>query len=147
MIKTVKIDDANSIELNGSFGWLMAYRTQFGRDILPELMPLLGGLLDLMRGLAPEEDVSVNAIADIDEDILDSALIRLSGLEFTTMLDIVWAMAKNADDSIPEPRTWLNSFDVFPMDKIIPAAFEIIMESSVTVKNSRRLLKMLKSTK
>lgn len=144
MIKTIKIDDNHSLELNGSFGWLITYRTQFGRDILPELMPLLGSLMDLMRGVPINKKITLEDMISIDEDVVDSALIRLSGLESTMFLDIIWALAKNADDDIPDPKEWLNSFDVFPIDKILPDTLEIILSSSVTVKNSKRLLETLK---
>ena len=38
---------------------------------------------------------------------------------------LIWAMAKNADNSIPDPETWAKQFKVFPMQEILPQVTEL----------------------
>lgn len=150
MIKSIKINKDQSVELNGSAGWFFVYRESFGHDILPDIMPIIeSGLtmaVNLLQGIGVGADGSVDAsprqiVESIDDSVLNDLFINLSGLESTTIMQIVWAMAKNADDDIPSLRTWLNQFDVFPLDDILPKAVRLIIDSTVSAKNARRLLK------
>ena len=62
-------------------------------------------------------------------------------------LNIVWAMAKNADDSVPEPKKWFNQFEVFPMDELVPAVGELLYKGMISSKNSTRLQDLAKTLK
>lgn len=147
MIKTIHIDDSHSIELNGSMGWLFVYRAQFGRDITPDIMPLIEAVVEVAMvasdGITKDSSVG-DVFANIAEADLSEAFITLCGMEMVTMLNITWALAKHADKSIPGPEEWVDQFDVFPIDEIMPKVFEVIIESSITSKNSKSLLKKLK---
>lgn len=148
MIKTIKIDKEHSVTLNSAAGWFFAYREQFGRDILPDIMPAIEGLLSAsIKVMQNMDGVNVKDIAGaIDDSILTDFFINMSGLEFTTVLQIIWAMAKNADSEIEPPEIWVNQFDAFPLDTILPKVLKMVLESSVSSKNSRRLLTMIKTT-
>lgn len=152
MIKTIRIDNDHSIELNGSMGWLFKYRAQFGRDILPELMPMLEALVQLIAaafdgGKDMKEMTAEDIVKNVDQVDLYNALSTLSGMELVTLIEIVWALAKNANKDISEPEEWVNQFEAFPIDEIMPEAINVILESSITSKNSQRLLKMMKTKK
>ena len=112
-------------------------------------MPLLAGALDVMAGIVAEtgktKNVSIQDIVKVmDGDRLMDAVIHLGGLEFTDLIRITWALAKSADEDIPEPREWVKGFDEFPVDIIAPAVFGMIAKGVISSKNLTRLEEMRK---
>lgn len=154
MIKTIRLNKDQSIELNSSMGWLLVYRETFGHDILPDVMPIIESGLSMAIELLQGSTVNVNKdgaeidineiISNIDSGILSSFFINLSGLETTSIMQIVWAMAKNANDDIPNMIEYYNGFDTFPLDVIMPKVVRAIIDSTVSSKNAKRLLMILK---
>lgn len=143
MEKTIKIGDKD-VRLNNNIGWALAYKDQFGRDIIPTLMPLLAGAVDIFSGLVNEtgktDSINIADLAKIaDGDSLINAAIHLGGLEFVDFINITWALAKSADDNIPEPNIWIKQFDSFPVDIVGPAVFDLIFKGVVSSKNLKRL--------
>lgn len=149
MIKTIKFDDDHSVEMSSNIGWLLTYRSQFGKDILPDLMPVIESLVTLAASLfdGSAELTADEVIAKIDRDALSDLYLSLSNLEFTTIINIAWALAKTADDSIPAPEEWVKQFEVFPFDTLIIEMFKMIAESSVSTKNWKRLQSLMKTLK
>lgn len=141
MKKTIKIDNDHAVTLSSNNGWLFIYKDQFGRDIVPMLVPALnaGVQLALTVYQATGGAVDRKALASIDPDDVTSAMWSISGIEAVDLLNVLWAMAKNADDDIPEPREWLNSFEVFPLDEVIPQVFDLLAQSYISGKNLTRL--------
>lgn len=143
MEKTIKIGK-QSVRLNNNISWAIVYRDQFGRDIIPALMPLLASALDIISGLINEtgktEDIELADLAKLaDGDALLNAVIHLGGFEFTDLICITWALAKCADEDIPAPREWIAQFDSFPIDVIAPEVFTLIFKGVVSSKNLKRL--------
>ena len=143
MEKTIKIGK-KSVRLNNNISWAIVYRDQFGRDIIPALMPLLASALDIISGLINEtgktEDIELADLAKLaDGDALLNAVIHLGGFEFTDLICITWALAKCADENIPAPREWIAQFDSFPIDVIAPEVFTLIFKGVVSSKNLKRL--------
>ena len=143
MEKTIKIGK-KSVRLNNNISWAIVYRDQFGRDIIPALMPLLASALDILSGLINEtgktEDIELADLAKLaDGDALLNAVIHLGGFEFTDLICITWALAKCADEDIPAPREWIAQFDSFPIDVIAPEVFTLIFKGVVSSKNLKRL--------
>lgn len=143
MEKTVQIGN-KEVRLSNNIGWAIDYRDQFGQDIIPTLLPMVAAALDLIKGLLEEVEDTNNLewrdiLKLIDGDTLFDALIHLGGLEFRDFINITWAMAKCADDSIPEPRTWVKEFEVFPVDELAPTVFDLIFKGVVSSKNLTRL--------
>ena len=68
------------------------------------------------------------------------AVAHLSGLEFVEIINITWALAKCADESIPEPKKWVRQFDEFPVDEIAPELFDIVTKGVISSKNLKSLL-------
>lgn len=149
MIKTITIDDKD-IVLDNNVGWTLIYRDQFGRDIIPAIMPLLAGALDVVSGIFQEagdkKEITIESLAKLaDGDTLINAMIHIGGFEFVDFINITWAMAKNADDSIPEPNIWLKQFDEFPIDVIGPEVVKLIFKGMVSSKNLERLNGLMKN--
>ena len=150
MEKTIKIDSKTSLKLSNSVAWMMLYRDQFGRDIVPVLIPALTAVTDIavevnkavQNGATPAQIVSA-----LDTDIVKDALVEASGLEFVDLLNIIWAMAKAADDDIDEPIIWVRQFDKFPLDTILPFVFDMILSCMVSTKNLKRLRTSMQSLK
>ena len=142
MKKEIKIGD-KTVELNSSAGWFYDYQEQFGRDIMPDLMPLLEGLLGTLAEL---QDGATDKLVLTDE-IVGKIIDALATAEVTTIFNITWAMAHNADETIESPRKWVNSFENFPVDEIVPELAVLIIQSSVSSKNSASLLKKLEAAK
>ena len=151
MIKTININDSQSIEVNSSNGWLIIYKETFGHDILPDLMPILeaifSGLAEIME--STEDDFSTRGIIKaLNEGALTSALFSLNGMEIVTLLQVVWALNKNADNTITNNVIeWANGFDTFEWDAIVPQVVQLIANSSATSKNLTRLQDAIQAMK
>lgn len=143
MEKTINFGD-KSIRLSNNVSWMIIYRDQFGRDIIPALMPMLAAGLDIFAGLINEtgktDEVSLGDIAKLaDGDALINAAIHVGGFEFVDFINIIWAMAKVCDDDIPEPKAWVRELPAFPVDEIAPAVFGMIFKGVISSKNLKRL--------
>lgn len=143
MEKTIKIGK-KSVKLNNNVSWAIVYRDQFGRDIIPTIMPLFASALDIISGIINEtgktDDIELTDIAKLaDGDSLLNAVIHLGGFEFTDLICITWALAKCADEDIPEPREWIKEFETFPVDVVAPEVFSLIFKGVVSSKNLKRL--------
>jgi hypothetical protein len=109
MEKTIEID-GRQIRFKSTAATPLRYKAQFGRDYFSELLKMnkLGKL-----NLEGEED-NYEAL-----EILD----------FEVFYNIIWSLAKTADKSIPEPITWLDEFEEFPIMEILPELQELITSS------------------
>ena len=151
MIKTIKIED-KEIRLDNNIGWTIEYRSQFNTDILPTLMPMIAGIMDTLAGLVSStgktSDLDIDDLIKIirSEEMFE-ALVKLSSFEFVDLMNITWAMAKTADEDIPEPKKWVKEIGSFPIDEIGPALFEMIFKGVVSSKNWERLQKTLTDLK
>lgn len=151
MESTITIGD-KEVRVNNRAGWTITYRDQFGHDIVPTLMPLFAGGLDIISGLIKEtgktENVGIEDILAVtDGDALINAFIHLSGFEFVEILNITWAMAKEADDSIADPRTWIREFETFPVDVVVPEVIKLAFKGMCSSKNLERLREITESLK
>lgn len=149
MEKTLNIGN-KQVRLTNNVGWTMIYRDQFGQDIIPTLMPALAATLDVVSGLIREtgktsEIETEDLLAVLDGDTLINAALHISGLEFTDLIKMTWSMAKAVDDDLPEPKIWVKDFEVFPVDEIIPAVFELALTGVMSSKNLARLKDLKKN--
>lgn len=149
MIKTISINEEQEVTLSNNVGWLIVYKDQFGQDIVPSLIPILNAGIDLVYSIYTTTGgkLDKDTIAKLDTDVIEAAIYKLAGFEMVDFLNVVWAMAKNADDKIPEPKKWLNQFEVFPMDLMIPAVFDLLYKGMVSSKNSKRLQELIGTLK
>ena len=126
MRKTIKIDKGKEIKINTSWNWAYIYQEYFGHDIIPDLVPAIDAFISMLSSFVNGDEV--------DEDNFD-----LYGLEITTVTNVVWALAKNADEDIPEVRKWLDEFDEFPMDIIVPEVVDALTASMMSTKKAELL--------
>lgn len=140
MKKTIKLYKDCELTLSNNAGWLYEYREQFGHDIVPDIMPIISAVFKALKELSTQNGKPVTeVIKSLDGDVIEDALIELAGLQSVDLINIVWAMAKCADDEIDEPRKWIRQFETFPLDVIVPKVWSLVLEGFVSSKNLKSL--------
>lgn len=114
MEKTIEID-GKQVSLKSTGATPLRYKAQFRKDFFSEILKL--GQLEKVN----LED------KDIDYEALGS-------LDFEVFYNIIWTMAKTADKSIPDPITWLDQFEQFPIMDILPQMQDMIFKNLTTKK-------------
>lgn len=109
MEKTIEID-GKKVRFKSTAATPLRYKAQFGKDFFSEIIKLkkLGKLK--LDGKNP----NIEALENID---------------FEVFYNLIWTLAKTADPKIPDPITWLDGFEEFPMMEIIPELQEMITAS------------------
>ena len=138
-------------QIDTTIWWLFIYRQQFGRDILPDLLPFIEAILKINASfIAPNGETGELTTAQYlqalaKDEVLEEALISLAVAESITIYQIAWALAKNADETIPSPQEWVKSFKSLPVDIIGKEVITAVIESTISEKNAKSLLaKILK---
>lgn len=139
MRKEIKVDKDHKFEINTSFGWAYVYKEYFGEDILPEVVPLLESALGIAADFLDQTTIS-----DV-RDIISEIAGTLAGTELTTVTNVLWSMAKNADDDIPDVKEWFNGFERFPVDEILPQVVWTLAESTISTKKVKSLKDRMKN--
>lgn len=153
MQEIITLENGQEIKIDNNLAWLMEYQNQFGEDILPTLMPLLLSLTDLLGGLADQgvdfDDFGVNEIMKVfKSEAAIEAGIKLATFRATDVINIVWALAKAADDKIEPPTKWIRQFDDgFPLDIILPKTGLAVAKGVMSSKNFERLTEATKALK
>ena len=151
MEKVVKIGK-QEVRLNNNVAWTMEYRDQFGKDIVPALMPILASAIEGVSAVVTEssngDSISVANIAGALQGRTMEVLLPMFQVEFVdTIINVTWAMAKAADENILPPKQWVRQFDDFPLDVVGPAVFDLVVKGFVSSKNLKRLKKLGKDLK
>lgn len=146
MEKVIKIGK-QEVRLNNNVAWTMEYRDQFGKDILPAVMPLLASMIEGVSTVAAEADKSgeltMASIAETLEGRAIDVLLPMFQAEFVDLIvNVTWAMAKAADENIETPKRWVRQFEEFPLDVVGPAVYDLVLKGFVSSKNLRRLKKI-----
>ncbi|MDD9149260.1 hypothetical protein OYT88_11915 [Sporolactobacillus sp. CQH2019] len=113
MEKAITID-GKSVRLKTSGAFPMRFQTQFHKDYFKELLKI-----------APLGKLGKKKQFDLSD---------LEKIDFDLFYDIIWTMAKTADPSIPEPLTWLDGFEEFPIIDIISEIQDMLMAMLQTKK-------------
>ena len=142
MEKIIKIGK-QEVRLNNNVAWTMEYRDQFGKDIVPTLMPVLASMIEGVSTVIAETGKTEITMTDLAEALqgrtLD-VLLPMFQVEFVdTIINVTWAMAKVADEDIEPPKKWVRQFETFPIDVIAPAVYELVLKGFVSSKNLKRL--------
>lgn len=145
MKEIIKLENGQELTLDNNLAWLMEYQDQFGEDILPTLMPIFLSVMDFLGALADADaDLQHLTARDIlgilkTEEAMNAG-IKLSTFNTTDLINIIWALAKTADDSIGPPKKWIRQFeDGFHLDIIMPKAAALIFRGVMSSKNVERL--------
>ena len=151
MEKIVKIGK-QEVRLNNNMAWTMEYRDQFGKDILPAIMPLLASMIEGVSTVVAEasdsSELSTSSIAEAIEGRTMDIFLPMFQAEFVDLvINVTWAMAKAADENIEPPKKWIRQFDSFPLDIVGPVVFDMVLKGFVSSKNLKRLKKIGESLK
>lgn len=146
MIKKIKINESQSVTINTNTGWLFVYKSAFGHDILPDLFPVLHGVGQAIAVMY-DEDAKSLTLDKVMEAIRDGemlgALSPFYQFELTNVISILWALAYNADKTIPPVEDWLEDKEI-DFDLVVPELFEAIPDSMVSSKNVKWLKDLMK---
>lgn len=158
MEKTITIGD-KEVRLSNNVAWTMEYRDQFGKDIVPTLLPVLQAGMEGIATIFADAEIkqgedgklSIDSAKSIAEAVQGRAmdiLLPLFQMEFVdVIINITWAMAKAADESLEPPKRWVRQFDSFPLDVILPEVGELVIKGFVSSKNLKRLKNLGSSLK
>ena len=147
MIKTIKISKDKELTLSNNLAWAMIYKSQFGHDIVPDIMPIISALSKLFGELSKYSGQEVTELLkNMDGDVIEQALIELCAIQFTDFINLVWSLAKADNDDIETPEKWVREFDEFPLDIIAPAVFELMTKGLISSKNLKSLRGTTKAT-
>ncbi|SEA49466.1 hypothetical protein SAMN04515656_1126 [Eubacterium aggregans] len=127
MQRVVEID-GKSVTLESNAATPLKYKKQFHKDYFAEMLKLAKaiGIKDI------QEDEEGNI--DLDKMPWDN----LDYIDFEPTYNIVWALAKTADKNIPDPETWLEGFETFPLMDVMGEASELIGHSIESKKKSKK---------
>ena len=112
MEKTIEIDN-KQVRFKSTAAIPLRYKAQFGKDFFVDIMKL-------------------SSIEGLNAKKID--IKKIDKLDFEVFYNIIWVLAKTADKKIPEPITWLDGFDEFPLFEIIPELNDLILGSMKTKK-------------
>lgn len=145
MTKIIKIG-SKEVRLDNSVAWTMEYKDQFGKDIIPVLIPAMSSIIEALSAIIAENGVnnlSTEGISEALQGRTTEILMPMYQMEFVdVVIGVTWAMAKAADEDIDPPRKWVRQFDAFPLDTICPAVYELVLKGFVSSKNLKRLKKL-----
>lgn len=106
--------DGRQVKFKSTGAFLLRYKAQFKRDAIQDIFKL------------------ANAINEETNEITN-----IEALDLEVFYNLVWTLAKTADNTIDPPMEWLDGFSEFPLMEIIPEVTELIfscMKSSVESK-------------
>ena len=149
MEKVIKIG-SNEVRLSNNVAWVMEYRDQFGKDILPAIMPLITTVSEGISTVLSEAgtDITIESLSEAINGRAMDVLLPLYQAEFVDLvINVTWAMAKAADEDIDPPKKWARQFDTFPLDVVGPTIFELVVKGFVSSKNLTRLKRTGKKLK
>lgn len=128
MIKTIPIENQD-VKFDTALSWMFVYRTQFGRDPLELVMPAVKAAIPLFDNAGKE-------FTTADLDLLTDILAELN---MTDGLQLIWALAKNADKDLSEPEVWYRGFSQFPLDEVLSELVPAIAASCISSKKFKAL--------
>jgi hypothetical protein len=133
--KTIQIS-GTSVRLKTSGAFPLRYKAQFHKDYFKELFRLMP-LLKINEKTKSETNGEESKEENSEAAELQGFIDNLDLVDFDIFYQIVWTMAKTADPNIPEPLTWLDSFETFPIIEVIPQMQDMLVAMISTEKNSR----------
>lgn len=150
MEKVIKIGK-KEVRLDNSAAWPMEYREQFNKDIVPAIMPVIVSMVEGVSAIVSESgktEITIPDVADAIQGRATDILLPMFQVEFVdVIINVTWAMAKAADESIAPPKQWVKQFDTFPLDVVGPAVYDMILKGFVSSKNLKRLKDLGKTIK
>lgn len=140
MIKTIVID-GKEVQFKASASFPLVYKANFNTDILTVIMPLISELLDGMDDLF-KESTKEDGNIELKPSTLSGLLENVYSLELIDIMNLLWTLAKCADDTIPEPIKWFGEFNEFPLIDIAVEVFPMVFESLFSKKKLKEIAKV-----
>jgi hypothetical protein len=128
MIKNIEIA-GKDVKFDTSLSWMFLYKTQFGSDPIDIIMPAIKAAVPLFENAG-------NTLTAADIDMITDVL---SEMNVTEGLQLIWALAANAQKDIDEPTAWYHGFDTFPLDEILAGIVPALVESCLSTKKFQAL--------
>lgn len=114
MEKTIVIDGKNvTFKATGGIGY--RYKAQFGREYIADAIQMEEFLLSTKAGVNGGDEA--NPLYDLTKYSLEC------------VYNILWTLAKTANENIPSPQQWLDSFDTFPVMDIFEQVKDIMVQN------------------
>lgn len=113
-MEKVLIISGKEVKMKSTSGTGNRYREQFNRDFLTDL-------LDLKSKIDKGNDIS----AQFDSIGLYEKM--------------AWAMAKTADDNIPDLSHWLDQFEMFAIVDVLPELNEMISANLAQINSKKKM--------
>ena len=135
MEKTITID-GKEVRFKASASFPLIYKANFNVDILTIIMPLLSEIIGGAEGMFTEDSFKDGSLV-LTPETISTALEGVYSLELIDIMNLLWTMAKCADDEIPEPMKWFGEFDEFPIIDIAVQVFPMLFESLFSKKKFR----------
>lgn len=132
MEKTITID-GKEVRFKATASFPLLYKANFNADILTIIMPLLSEVIGGASGMVTEETFKNGSIL-LTPETISMALEGVYSLELIDVMNLLWTMAKCADDEIPEPMKWFGQFDEFPIVDIAIQVFPMLFSSLLSKK-------------
>lgn len=134
------------VTLDNNVAWTMEYRDQFGKDIVPSLVPLVASGIEAVSAIVAEAsdggEINAASLAGAIEGRAMEVMLPLFQVEAVDIIiNVTWAMAKAADESIEPPKRWVRQFETFPLDEVLPKVYKLVVQGFVSSKNLDRLKK------
>lgn len=135
MEKTLLID-GKEIKFKSGASFARIYKTQFGKDILTVIMPVIAEVLQGLDEVMESKEFTPSALGNVLESVYTIELIDIQ--------NIIWSMAKLADKTIPEPELWEEQFNEFPVFDIMKDLLDILIPSLITKKKFQKMMDLVK---
>lgn len=133
MEKTLTIDNKD-IKFKANALLPYVYKAQFHKDLFITLFPFLDDVLGAISAYKDGDDLKTFITANLSE--------ILSGVEITDITDIIWAMAKTADETIDNPESFYAQFDDFSVFDVAFDLKDVFLQSFL----SKKKLQTFKTT-
>ncbi|MCM3444382.1 hypothetical protein [Metabacillus halosaccharovorans] len=111
MEKTLTID-GKEVRFKSTAATPLRFKSQFRKDFFAEISKL--NKLKNVKFQGEDGEPDYDAFALID---------------FELFYNIIWSLAKTGNPQIPEPITWLDTFEEFPIGEIMPELQDLIAHS------------------
>jgi hypothetical protein len=112
MIETIKLDSGREVQLASSAAFLYIYQNQFREDPFEKLFTMIKEVQDFMtEGEDTEEEQEPKSEVD--------TFGLMQKIDILFLSNLTWALAKNADGSIPGPiEFYQNNPDFLPLNHV-----------------------------
>jgi len=116
-LEKVLVIDGKQVKFKSTAAFAKRYKAQFQRNIFADFYKMGNAVSNGENG----------------EEAID-----FERLDIDLFYDIAWVLAKTADDSIPPVDEWLDTFEEFPIEEILPKLMDMVTKSIASTVASKK---------